>query len=169
MPRMTMPTTRSVALATASAAALALAIALASEHWGGLAPCALCLWERWPYRVIVVLGLAAAVLPRGPARALLWLAVLAALADAAIATVHVGVEQQLWPSPLPECAAPRFSGGSIVDMLKAMPAQPAKPCDSPNFLIPGLPLSIAAMNLLYAAMLAAVLAGVLWRSGWDEP
>jgi len=144
MRRMTVPATRTIALASAIAAGLALGIALVSEHWGGLAPCALCLWERWPYRVIIGLGLVAAVLPRGAASALLWLAVLVALADAALATVHVGVEQHLWPSPLPECAAPKFSGGSIADLLKAMPVQPAKPCDSPSFLIPGLPLSMAA-------------------------
>jgi disulfide bond formation protein DsbB len=168
MRRMTVPATRTIALASAIAAGLALGIALVSEYWVGLAPCALCLWERWPYRVIVVLGLVAAVLPRGAARALLWLAVLAALADAALATVHVGVEQHLWPSPLPECAAPTFNGGSIADMLKAMPAQPAKPCDAPNFLIPGLPVSMTAMDLLYAATFALVLAGVLWREGRDR-
>jgi disulfide bond formation protein DsbB len=109
------------------------------------------------------------VLPRGAARTLLWLAVLAALADAALATVHVGVEQHLWPSPLPECAAPTFSDGSIADMLKAMPAQPAKPCDSPSFLVPGLPVSVATMDLLFAAAFALLLAGVLWRSGRDRP
>jgi disulfide bond formation protein DsbB len=103
------------------------------------------------------------VLPRGAARILLWFAVLVALAGAALATVHVGVEQHLWPSPLPECAAPAFTGGSIADMLKAMPTQPAKPCDSPSFPIPGLPVSLAAMNLLYAAAFALVLAGMLWR------
>ena len=167
MPRMTAPATRTIALATAIAAGLALAIALVSEHWAGLAPCALCLWERWPYRVIAVLGLVAVVLPRPAARILLWLAALTALAGAALGAVHVGVEQHLWPSPLPECAAPTFSGGSIADMLKAMPAQAAKPCDSPSFLIPGVPVSLAAMNLLYAGALALVLAGVLWRSGRD--
>jgi disulfide bond formation protein DsbB len=165
MRRMPVPATRTIALASAIAAGLALGIALVSERWGGLAPCALCLWERWPYRVIIALGLFAAVLPRRAARTLLWLAVLVALAGAALGTVHVGVELHLWPSPLPECAAPKFSSGSIADMLQAMPARPAKPCDSPNFLIPGVPLSMAAMNLLYAALFAAVLAGALVLAG----
>ena len=162
---MTAPAPRTIALATAIAAGLALGLALVSEHWVGLAPCALCLWERWPYRVIVVLGLVAVVLPSHAARFVLWLAVAVALAGAALGAVHVGVEQHLWPSPLPECAAPSFSGGSIAEMLKAMPAQPEKPCDSPSFLISGLPVSLAAMDLFYAASVALVLAGVLWRSG----
>jgi disulfide bond formation protein DsbB len=155
------PATRTIAFLSALAAGAALGIAWVAQIWGELAPCELCLLERWPYRAIVLLALIAIVLPRGAARILLWLAAAAALADVALATVHVGVEQHLWPSPLPECAAPTFSGGSIVDMLKTMPAHPAKPCDSPSFLIPGLPLSMAVMDLLYAATLALLLAGTL--------
>jgi disulfide bond formation protein DsbB len=165
MPRMTVPSTRTIALVCAVAAGGALGFAWVLQNWVGLAPCALCLWERWPYRVIAVLALLAMVLPRGVARALLWLAVLAALADLALGFVHVGVEQHYWPSPLPECAAPTFSGGSIADMLKSMPTQPAKPCDSPNFLIPGLPVSLAAMDLLYATALALLLSFALRQSG----
>lgn len=160
---MTVPGTRTVALLCVLAAAFALGLALASEYWGGLVPCALCLWERWPYRIAIVLGLLAALLPRQVARPLLFLLLLTLLADAALAVVHVGVEQHYWPSPLPECAAPRFSGGSIADRLARMPARPAKPCDEATFLIPGLPLSMAAMNLLYAMGFAALLAIFLWR------
>jgi disulfide bond formation protein DsbB len=44
-----------------------------------------------------------------------------------------------------------------------MPSRPAKPCDDPTFLIPGLPVSMAAMNLLYALAFALMLAIALWR------
>ena len=162
---MTVPSTRTIALATALGGGLAMAIALTAEHWLGFAPCALCLWERWPYRVLIVLGLLAAVLPRGPARLVLWLAVLTAVAETVLAAVHLGVEQHFWPSPLPECIAPRFTGGNIAEMLKAMPAHAAKPCDSPSFLIPGLPVSMVAMNLLYALAFLLALAGTLSRTG----
>jgi disulfide bond formation protein DsbB len=156
--------TRAIALASAVAAGVGLAVAWAAQHWRELAPCALCLWERWPYRAVVVLSLFAAALPRRAARPLLWLSTLAVLISVALATVHVGVEQHLWPSPLPECAAPTFSGGSSVDMLKAMPARPAKPCDSPSYLIPGLAVSMAAMNLLYSTIFVLALGGALWYS-----
>jgi disulfide bond formation protein DsbB len=164
MRRMALPGTRTIALLTAFAGALALAIALASQHFMGLAPCELCLMERWPYRVVIVLGVLAFVLPSGWARALLWLAVLVVLADTALAVIHVGVEQHAWPSPMPECAAPTFHGGSIADMLKSMPARPSKPCDAPSYLIPGLPLSMAALNLLFSLAFAALLATGLWSS-----
>ena len=89
---------------------------------------------------------------------LLMLVIVCLLADAAVAAVHVGVEMGWWPSPLPECAAPRFSGGSIADRLASMPSRPAKPCDEPTFLVSGIPVSFAAMNLLFAMGFAALLA-----------
>jgi disulfide bond formation protein DsbB len=68
------------------------------------------------------------------------------------------VEQGWWPSPLPECAAPNLSGLSISERLARMPAHPSKPCDDPTFLIPSLPVSMAAMNMIFALVLAAGLA-----------
>jgi disulfide bond formation protein DsbB len=152
------PPPRTLAVLAALTAAAALAFGYALEHWAELPPCALCLLERWPYRAVVVLGLVAAIVPARWMRSVLLLAVLCLLADAAIAAVHVGVEMKWWPSPLPECAAPRFSGGSIADRLASMPARPAKPCDEPSFLIPAIPLSLAAMNLLFALAFSGGLA-----------
>lgn len=149
---------------SALAAAAALGVAFASEWWGGLVPCALCLLERWPYRIAIALGLVGLVLPRPLARAAGWLLVLTLLAAAALAFVHVGVELKFWPSPLPECAAPHFVSGTIAQRLASMPLRPSKPCDAPTFLIPGLPLSMAAMNLLFALAFSATLATFLWRN-----
>ena len=149
---------RGAAWATILASAAALGGALASERWLGLVPCALCLWERWPYRVAIALGLLALALPRRAARWALAAAALAVLSGAALAAVHVGVEQHWWPSPLPECAAPTLGGGSIAERLARMPATVSKPCDEPAFLLPGLPVSMAAMNLGLALALTGFLA-----------
>jgi disulfide bond formation protein DsbB len=147
-----------LAVGTALAAAAALGVAYAAETWGGLVPCALCLLERWPYWSVAALGLFAATAPRGWVRPLLVVAIVCLLGEAALAAVHVGVELQWWPSPLPECAAPHISGGSIAERLAVMPARPSKPCDEPTFLIPGVPFSIAAMNMLFALVIAAAVA-----------
>ncbi len=155
---MASPSGRRAAWVTILASAAALGGALASERWLGLVPCALCLWERWPYRVAIALGLAALALPRRAARWALAAAALAALAGAALAATHVGVEQGWWPSPLPECAAPSLGGGSIAERLAHMPATVSKPCDDPTFLMPGLPVSMAAMNLVLSLALAGFLA-----------
>lgn len=156
------PPVRTVAFLCVVAAAAALGVAYASETWGGMAPCALCLVERWPYRIAIALGVIGLVTPAAIARWVLALLALTILGDAAIAAVHVGVEFGWWPSPLPECAAPHLVlGGSGADQFASLPSRPAKPCDDPNYLIPGLPLSMAAMNLLYALAFAMTLGAVL--------
>jgi disulfide bond formation protein DsbB len=104
-----------------------------------------------------VVLLAALFLADRPARLALALAALVILGGAGIAALHVGVEVKLWPSPLPECAAPRLGGGSIADRLAAMPDRPAKPCDEPTYIIPLVPVSTAAMNLLASLGFAAAL------------
>jgi disulfide bond formation protein DsbB len=137
--------------------ASALAAAFATE-WGlGLVPCALCLVERWPYRIGIALGLLALLWARGR-RAALGVMAAVMLAGAGLGMVHVGVEHGWWPSPLPECAAPDLGHGTAAERLARMPLFPAKPCDEPTYLIPGLPVSMAMANLLLALALATYLA-----------
>ncbi len=162
---MTRPREHTVAALSALTGGAALGIALAAEYLGGMVPCALCLLERWPYRIAIVLSLAACFLPAALARVALALVALVMLAGAGLGAVHVGVEQGWWPSPLPECAAPRIAAGNIAARLAAMPARPSKPCDAPTFLIPHVPVSMAAMNLIYSLVFAALLAIFLWRAG----
>lgn len=140
------------ALLVAVLAIAAPLFAQASESWWGLAPCVLCLWQRWPYRIAALLAGLGVVLPGRLRVLLLALSGIGILASAAIAALHVGVEQHWWPSPLPGCAAPSAGPAtqSIDDMMRGLAAAPAKPCDEPTYLIPGLPVSMAAMNLLYA-------------------
>lgn len=149
MPISLLPRSLLIALMAAAAPLLAMA----TERWGGLNPCLLCLWQRGPYWVAALLALMAVMAMREPklARALLVLAGIAVLGSALVAAVHVGVEAKWWPSPLPGCAAPSAGQArSVEEMMNAMAAVPAKPCDEPTYLIPFLPVSMAAMNLVYA-------------------
>ncbi|MFC0386758.1 disulfide bond formation protein B [Muricoccus vinaceus] len=157
--------TRQHATIAALLAAAAPLVALASERFGEMAPCALCLWQRWPYWVAVVLAALAAGLR---SRALLSLAGAAVLVSGAIAGLHVGVEQGWWPSPLPSCAAPTAGTGmSVDDLMRSLAARPAKPCDAAAYLIPGLAVSMAAMNLIYALVLGGL--ALNWaRKGTDR-
>ncbi len=138
------------ALVLALLAAAAPAFARLSEDLWGLAPCALCLWQRWPYWAAAGFALVAAALPRAR-RPLLALAGATVLGSGAVAAFHLGVEAGWWPSPLAGCQAAALpGGGGIEDLLRSLPAAPSTPCDAPAFLVPGLPLSMAGMNLLYA-------------------
>jgi disulfide bond formation protein DsbB len=161
---MTLSSERIALLAAAVAAAAALGVAFAFEWWGGLVPCALCLVERWPYRIAIVLALLGALLPRGLLKPALALVLLVGLADVAAAGVHVGVEFGWWPSPLPECAAPHFSGGGAAALLRSMPARPAKPCDDPVYIVEAIPVSFAQLDFLYALGFSAAIAIVLARN-----
>ncbi|PYD78003.1 disulfide bond formation protein B [Komagataeibacter sucrofermentans] len=147
---------RSTALLMVLAGCAALGVAWWSEYTLGHVPCGLCLWERWPYRVLAGLGLLGLVLPRDAARGALWLCMPVLLVAAFLGGLHVGVEQGWWPSPLPECRAPTFHGGSFAQRLASMPRRPAKPCDAATYLVPGVPLSMAALGGIYALALIPV-------------
>ena len=165
MPRMTrLPPRLALALATL-AAAIALGTAFAAEWWGGLVPCALCLVERWPYRIAIAAGLIGFVLPPRIGRWALLGMLLTGLASVAIGATHVGVEFGWWPSPLPECAAPHFIEGSIAERLRSMPALPSKSCEDPVYLVEGFPLSFAQSGFLYALLFSAGTALLLARTG----
>lgn len=73
----------------------------------GYAPCKMCLWQRWPHAVAVVIG-ALVLLSLRPALALLG--ALAALSTAGIGLYHTGVERGYWPGPS-SC-----SGGGAADL-----------------------------------------------------
>ena len=137
--------------------ALALAVAWFAEHRLSMVPCALCLLERWPYRLLLVTGLAAMLAPAGIARPILLLCGLSLAAAIGLSLTHLGVEQGWWPDPLPQCMAPHFHGGSFSERLASMPRYPAKPCDSPNRLFAFLPLSMASLDLIYAAAASALI------------
>jgi disulfide bond formation protein DsbB len=146
------------------AASLAiLGAALASQYLGGLAPCELCLWQRWAYVATIGLGLAA-LLAGGRLRAgLIGLAALAFLAGAGIAGFHVGVEQHWWAG-LPGCSA--GTGAQTLEALRAQVlAAPVVRCDEVAFSFLGL--SMAGWNVVASLVLAvfsAAAARLLWRS-----
>lgn len=135
-------TLRNAASLTLLLALAALGIAYFAQDALQLAPCPLCLWERWPYRFTAVLGLAGIVMPRA-GRVFLALAALVMLGGAAIAFVHIGVEHGWWPSPLPECNGTLTPGAPL-------PMIPAIPCDRPVYLIAHLPISMATMDFCTA-------------------
>jgi disulfide bond formation protein DsbB len=138
--------------------AAALGVAFTSEWYAGLVPCALCLVERWPYRGLIALTVVGVLLPSRWARCVLALQLLVALGAVVAAGTHVGVERKLWPSPLPECTAPRITADDILERLKQMPEKPSKPCDDPVYPVEAIPASFAEADLTYALALSAFLA-----------
>jgi disulfide bond formation protein DsbB len=88
--------------------------AFAFEYIGGMAPCALCIWQRWPHLAAVMIGaLWLAALPR---RWLAALGALAALATAGVGGFHMGVEY-LWWAGLESCSGGEGIRGLSVEAL----------------------------------------------------
>ena len=131
-------------------AATALSVAYFVQYRLHFVPCELCLWERWPYRIVILLGLLALLCGGKLARALLALAGLTMLGGTGISGVHVGVEFGWWPSPLPECNGQLTPGA-------ALPLTPAVPCDWPVHLITGFPMSMARMDFCFTIIFAVLL------------
>src|SRR6266513_3060852 len=128
------------------ASAVVLGTALLSQYWGGLAPCELCLVQRWPWAATVVISLI--VLLVGERAPLSWVALVFAVVfviGVVLAFYHVGVEQQWFAGPT-ACTA--SSGGAMtLDQMKQQILGTAPVlCDRPAWTLFGV--SLAGWNLL---------------------
>ena len=119
--------------------------ALAFQHLGGLAPCEMCLWQRWPHLVALLLAGAALFVAPAARRPLLVVAALAVLASGAIGVFHVGVEQRWWTGPT-HCTPVVGTGG---DFLKTMVNAPIVRCDVVAWSLAGV--SMAGWNAIVSA------------------
>jgi disulfide bond formation protein DsbB len=148
----------------AAASVLVLAAAFAFQYLGGLQPCILCVYQRYPYGVAIALGVVGLLLPRGRAQAaLLGLAALVFLVDAGIAAFHVGVEQRWWEGTAACGGAAPAVPQNLNSLMQSLDRQPAR-CDAIAWSMFGV--SMAGYNFLIALALAAfsaVAARRLWR------
>ena len=135
-----------VILAAGGSAALLLA-AFGFQHLGGMAPCKLCLWQRWPHAAAVLIG--AACLAFGQ-RALAWAGALAAAATAGVGIYHAGVEQGWWPGPT-TCTSGPVGGLSTDELLNQIMAAPLVRCDDIPWQLMGL--SMAGWNAVVSLLL----------------
>jgi disulfide bond formation protein DsbB len=143
-----------------------LAGAYAFQYLGGLQPCHLCLWQRWPHWALVLLGLAGFfTLTRkmvSTTRLLLLACAAAAATSAGLALYHAGVEQKWWLGPQ-GCTA-RPITGDIADIQSSIIAMPFVQCDAIPWQLFGV--SMAGYNFLFSLLLLGVF---LWslRKAYD--
>lgn len=137
--------------------ALLLAGALGFQHLGGLAPCPMCIWQRWPHAVAVALALLALAMPRA------WLMLggaAAALTTAGIGVFHAGVERGWWEGPS-TCTAGPVDGLSADELLGQILDAPLVRCDEIVWELAGL--SMAGWNAAVSLGLAALWLAALRR------
>jgi disulfide bond formation protein DsbB len=133
----------------------ALAAALVAQYGFGLSPCQLCLYQRVPYGVVILLALLLLILrPTAKQSALLLaLCALAFVTDSGLALYHVGVEQHWWAGPA-SCSSTGGGGAQSVEDLMAQLSKPIKlpSCDQIAWSLFGV--SMAGYNLLACVGLA---------------
>jgi disulfide bond formation protein DsbB len=135
-----------------------LAGALGSQYLGGLYPCEMCHWQRWPHYAAVALASLAFLLRRGPdqGRPFVWLAALAILTSGAIGIYHAGVEAGVFEG-VTQCST--LAGGSNADILRDIMARPVIRCDEVQWSFLGI--SMAGWNAILSCLSALV---ILWLS-----
>ena len=155
----TLPLARALALLTPS---VLLGGALISQYVGGLYPCEMCMWQRWPHLVAIFFALTAFGLRARPATSLLFtaLAAIAIAVSGGIGVFHAGVEYGWWQG-LTACST-TATGGSTSEMLDAIMDAPLVRCDVAPWTLLGV--SLAGFNAIFSLSAAALVALLLIRA-----
>ena len=155
---------RAPALARLIALLLPLALlggALGSQYIGGLTPCEMCWWQRYPHAAAIVLAAVAFTTPAASTRSRM-LTVLAGSAIAvsgAIGVYHAGVELGIFEG-LTTCTT-TASGSTRDELLRSIMDAPLVRCDQVQFSFLGI--SMAGWNAILSLGGAAIIAFLLAR------
>lgn len=146
---------RNIAILAAFGSLAMLLGAFGFQYIGDMAPCKLCIWQRWPHGLAFAIGLLAI---RMPNRWLYLLGGAVVLFGAAVAFYHGGIEQSWWEGPT-SCTSQGVTGLSSADLMNQIMNAPLVRCDEIPWSMFGL--SMAVWNGLISLGLAA-----LWLLAW---
>jgi disulfide bond formation protein DsbB len=121
-----------------------MAGALGSQYIGGLYPCEMCHWQRWPHYAAIVLALIAFFLKSPMRPVLVALAGFAILTSGAIGFYHAGVEYHWWQG-ITTCSS-TAAGSSLQDLMRA----PLIRCDAAQWTLGGI--SLAGFNAIFSIL-----------------
>lgn len=136
--------------------------ALGSQYFGGLHPCEMCYWQRWPHAAAILLAALAFTGPAasGRARMLTILASLAIAVSGVIGVYHAGVEARVFEG-FTQCTAVG-KGLSTADLLKEISRAPLVRCDEVQFRFLGI--SMAGWNAILSLGGAALILVLTFRT-----
>lgn len=142
---------RNLALVAGLGSLALLGGAIYFEFVMGLAPCSLCIWQRWPHAAAVALGLVAMA---APFAVVLLAGAVAAATSGVLGVFHTGVEQGWWPGPSACSGAVDLSRLTAEQMLDRILAAPVVRCDEVAWQLAGL--SMASWNAILSFALAGI-------------
>ena len=136
--------------------------ALGSQYLGGLVPCEMCWWQRYPHGVAIMLAALAFTAPSASqrSRTLTLLAALAIAVSGAIGVYHAGVELGIFEG-FTTCTS-NASGATTADLLKSIMNTPLVRCDEVQFAFLGI--SMAGWNAILSLGGAALIALLTLKS-----
>ena len=152
---------RLIAILTPS---LLLGGALVSQYVGGLYPCEMCMWQRWPHLIAIFFALDAIALGSRPALSAIFaaLAALTIAVSGAIGAFHAGVEYGWWEG-LTACSS-TATGATTAEMLDSIMAAPLTRCDVAPWSLFGI--SLAGFNAIFSLGATALIFALLAR--WNK-
>ena len=130
--------------------------ALGSQYLGGLYPCEMCYWQRWPHGAAIVLAALAFTAPAASARSrlLVLLAALAIAVSGAIGVYHAGVELGVFEG-FTTCTS-TARAATTKDLLDQLMKVPLVRCDQVQWAVLGI--SMAGWNAILSLGGAALIA-----------
>lgn len=134
-----------------------LAGALVSQFGFGYHPCHFCLLQRYPYILVIVMGVLSLLVTRGGLkwRFLVAVGILGLLATATLGFIHTGIELKLL-TYVGGCVAQNAADGSLEALRASILAAPQVACD--EALVMFLGLSMATWNVLWATFVLTLVA-----------
>ncbi len=139
-----------IALIAGMGSAAMLLGALYFQYVMDLAPCKMCIWQRWPHGIAIVLGLIAYFVP---IRMIALAGAAVVLAGAAIAGYHAGVELAWFAGP-DTCTSGDISNLSAEALMAQILSAPVVRCDEVAWSLFGI--SMAAWNGIISVGLAGI-------------
>jgi disulfide bond formation protein DsbB len=132
--------------------------ALGSQYIGGLHPCEMCYWQRWPHGAAIVLAALAFTGAAGSqrSRTLTLLAALAIAASGAIGAYHAGVELKIFEG-VTSCTT-TATATSTAELLEKLMRIPLVRCDQVQWSFLGI--SMAGWNAILSLAGAAAIAAL---------
>jgi len=138
---------------------IALSGAFTAQFALGLEPCILCLYQRIPFVIVIVLAMIGLMFK--PVRVpIISLCALAFFANAGLAFYHHGVEQQWWVSAFEACAVPDSflnpDSAGTESLLDQLLKTPSVPCNKIPWIDPVFEMSMAFWNIWFCAGMGMV-------------
>ena len=130
--------------------------AMFSQYVGGLYPCEMCYWQRWPHAAAILLAIGAYLSSANEARSrmLVMLGALAIAISGAIGLFHAGVELGWWEG-ITQCTA--TGATSLQDIMNV----PLVRCDQVQWDFLGI--SMAGWNAIISLLGAAAIVALARR------